>query len=183
METIPMFDVIPVTGPYKDQGRMCYVCKLGSNSVVAAFIREDFIESPGLLEAIQQLSNANEELHAFVVCLNKAQPDEQLKAKLRLIAENRKIVIPLMVLPEGKIPPSLPINEEAENTVVFYKGRRIAKKLENIRFETPPEVLLFDSSIMPMNINVANAAHETAIDSSQTFRDLNDSATKMINSL
>jgi hypothetical protein len=131
MNTMPMFDVIPVTGQSQGQGPVCFVCKLGSAPVVAAFIKSEKLESASpLLEQLQRMSDSKAELQAFVVC--QGLPDESLKQRLRTFAEEKHLTISLTVLPEGQLPPSIPVSPDAENTVLFYRGRQIVRKIENI---------------------------------------------------
>lgn len=134
MDTISMFDVIPITGMPHNGSRFCLVCSLGSAPVMVAFVQPAVIDTPGLLEALQTLSDEHKLLQVVVVCL--AAPTDTLKEKLREIAELKKLKIPLTVLPDGELPASLPVNRLAENTVLLYRGRRIYKQFENVDLTT-----------------------------------------------
>ena len=134
MTTVSMFDVIAVTGTSHNGSRFCLVCSLGSAPVMVAFVQPSALDKPGLLEALQVISDTYKLLQVVVVCL--AAPSDALEQKLREIAEVKKLRIPLAVLPNGELPASLPVNPSAENTVLLYRGRRIRRQFENVDLTT-----------------------------------------------
>ena len=187
MNAISMFNVIPVTGPHQGQGRICYICELGSAPVAVAFIKPQSAQGTTLLEAIQKLYEKHRSLQAFIVFL--ATSEEGLKQKLRALAEEKKLTVPLTVLPEGGLPDSIPVSPEAENAVLLYRGRQIVKKLENVNFETP---FFFppgsSSNLIGLSANAPLDSPPTALgvdaktplDSSATFMELDEAAADML---
>lgn len=177
MNTVPMFDVIPVTGPNQGQGRVCYVCKLGSAPAVVAFIKPESLDAAiPLVEAIQRLSDLHAKLQAFVVYLG--EPDEGLKQRLRALAEEKNLAIPLTVLPEGGLPASVPISPDAANTVLLYRGRQIVKKAENVSFHTPFFKPLSQAQGAESILKGLNAG--VSLESSPTFMELDEAAAEML---
>jgi hypothetical protein len=128
MTTIPMFDVIPVSGLYQGE-RLCYVCKLGGEPVLALFIKLSELKTSPLLAAVEELRDEHPELQVFVVCLSAHTP--ALEQELRELAASRELRVPLVLLPTNNLPPSLPVDPAAADTILLYRGRQLKKKFEN----------------------------------------------------
>src|SRR5439155_9675507 len=154
---------IPIAGPNRGRGRTCYVCKFGSAPVIAAFIRPDSIELEDLVNALQALSRSNAELRIFIVFLSSE--DSEFNTRISDIAERNHLTIPLNVLPEGGLPPSLGVNLQTDNTFLFYRGRQLFAQIENVsrRKEARPLALDADfaiakqSDVMTQLLHIADA--------------------------
>ena len=136
MNILPHVYVVPVTGPNEGRGVTCYVCQLGSAPVIAAFIKPNYSQLLTYFETVQKLFEKHSALQAFIVILSG--PDENLMQTLREIANEQKLTVPLTVLdPEAGLPESLPINREADVTVLLYRGRHVEKVVEILPHSTP----------------------------------------------
>jgi hypothetical protein len=129
---VPMFDVMPVTGTFRDTGRFCAVCALGGAPAMVVFIQKEQLQGD-LLEKVQEVSDKYPALQVFVVVLGL--PTEGLKAEMRKAAADKKLRIPLTLLPEGEIPALLPIDRNAGNNVFFYRGQRPFKNHADYDFD------------------------------------------------
>jgi hypothetical protein len=178
MTTMPMFDVLPITGADQGRGPLCYVCKLGSEPVMAVFAKPETLETSGLLEAVQLLSNSYERLQAFVVCISA--PDQHLENDLQALAAAKGITVPLVLLPDGKLPASLPVKPDAENTVLTYRGRQITAIQENVRFDQD-----FAQKLGPLSASHLGAAalHRAQMNTDAAFKQLDSTVQHMLNYL
>src|SRR4051794_20974175 len=119
MDTISMFDVVPVTGTSRNGSRFCLVCALGSAPVMVAFVKPAALRAEALLAALQRLCDKHKRLQVVVVCL--APPTEDLREELRQLAQAQQLTIPLTLLPAGEVPASLGIDPTRENAVLLYR--------------------------------------------------------------
>lgn len=129
---VPMFDVMPVTGTFRNSGRFCAVCALGGAPAMVVFIQPEQLKTD-LLNKVQQVSDQYPALQVFAVVLGK--PDPQLKEWMAAVAKEKALRIPLTVLPEGEIPAMLPIDRNAGNNVFFYHGQRPFKNFVDYDFD------------------------------------------------
>lgn len=188
-----MVYVNPITGPHSGKQRFCYVCNFQSKPVVAVFVKPEALEEPGLLESIQKMWKDHSELECFVVCMSG--PNKEIVTKLRALFNDKKLEIPLTVLPDDEskiaIYQSLPIRPEAKYTFLFYVGRQIDKVSEDIKILKSLSPLLSPRS-MKFNRFANSSAGTTdpasnkgslldaALNVSPAFKELDDAAKSII---
>jgi hypothetical protein len=125
------------------------VCQLGSASVITAFIKPDSPQRDTYIEYVQTMEENHPELQAFVIILSG--PDEKLTQELRDLAsrEENPIKVPLTVLdPEVGLPDSIPINPDADVTILLYRGRHFEKIFE-ISPDSPTKTMTFTGGTLP----------------------------------
>ncbi len=139
--------VVPITGPNQGRGSTCYVCQLGSSSVIAAFIKLNSPERDTYIKEVQTLYDKNPALHAFVVILS--EPNMQLEQELKALTDREKLTIPLTVLdPTAGLPDSIPINPAADYTLLLYRGKHFEKMIE-VSPDSPPKEFTFRGDLSP----------------------------------
>jgi hypothetical protein len=194
MMTLPMIYVNPITGVNAGRRNVCYVCEYGSAPVVAAFVRPEAIDEPGVLEAIQKLNDKHAALKAFVVCLSG--PEDSVENKLLKLADEKKLTIPLTLLPdkrsETSIYQSLPIRPNARLTIMLYRGRQVVKVSEDLGFRggsaagaaTVPQgstLKSFSAFFVRGGGGSAAVPHlPESLDDSAAFKELDQAAAEMI---
>lgn len=165
MILMPMLYVNPVTGPYAGQRMVCYVCQYGSEPVAAVFLKPATLEEPGMLEAVQALVERHPALRAFVVCLSG--PDAALEERLRTLAREKGLTVPLTVLPdrgsEVSIYQAICIRRSARVTVLLYKGRQVVRVAEDLHF-VDDQADLTATPAAAAAISVAAAATPAALE-------------------
>lgn len=189
MKSVPMLYVNVITGPSAGRRSFCYVCQYSDAPVIAVFIKPEALEKPGLLEAVQKLNDKHPELQPFVVCLSG--PDDVLEDKLRDLAREKNLTIPLTVLPGKNSVESLykllSINKNAEVTILLYSGRYVKQKFEDLEFfgttfpptSSPP--LGLDFMVAPNPTTEADLADTgELLDASPAFIELDEAASRMI---
>lgn len=130
-ETVNPFQVVDVTGPHKGE-QLCYRCQYGANAVVAVFINKSGAADAGeLLSGVQKIVDQNKRLRSFVVFMS----GPEMKNNLTKIAAEKKITIPLTVLPGGPRAADVgqyEINPEAQNTVLLWKQGTVKANFVNV---------------------------------------------------
>ena len=130
---LPAFDVVDISGPSKGR-QLCYRCQFGGNPVMAAFIKSSPTESAALLTEIQKVYDANKakNLKSFVVFMG----GPELKVAVEKLAAEKKITIPLTVLPQGTKAADIAqyqINPEAANTVLLWNKGKVQSNFVNVK--------------------------------------------------
>lgn len=134
------FQVVDVTGPSKGK-ELCYRCRYGLSPVVAAFVNNDTEKATKLIVELQKIVDARKEkgLQSFVVFMS----GPEATAKIKKIAAEKKITIPLVFLPKGASAgdiASYKISPEATNTVLLWRGSRVRSNFVNVDASTVAEV-------------------------------------------
>ena len=132
---LPAFQVADVTGPSKGR-QLCYRCQFGGNPVMAAFIKTSPAESAALLTEMQKVYDANKSknLKSFIVFMG----GQELAPALAKIAAEKKITIPLTVLPGGAKAADIAqyqINPDAANTVLLWNKGAVQSNFVNVKPE------------------------------------------------
>src|SRR5688572_22351612 len=99
MSYLPMIYVIPLTGPDKDQGRSCIVCKAGSFPAIAAFVKpnpdgsiRDNKAVAVIFQVIERITKKYRGLRSDVIILNQAQIVPIIEIKPRGLFQFNKIL-------------------------------------------------------------------------------------------
>ena len=134
---LPAFQVADVTGPSKGK-QLCYRCQFGGNPVLAAFIKSSPAESAALLASLQSVYDANKakNLKSFIVFMG----GPELQSAIAKVAAEKKITIPLTVLPGGAKAADIAqyqINPDAANTVLLWNKGTVQSNFVNVK---PTEV-------------------------------------------
>ena len=130
---LPAFQVVDISGPSKGR-QLCYRCQFGGNPVMAAFIKSSPAESATLLSEMQKVYDANKakNLKSFVVFMG----GPELKVAVEKLAAEKKITIPLTVLPQGTKAADIAqyqINPEAANTVLLWNKGAVQSNFVNVK--------------------------------------------------
>ena len=130
---LPAFQVVDVSGPSKGK-QLCYRCQYGGNPVMAGFIKSSPAEAAGLLTAMQSVYDANKakNLKAFVVFMG----GPELKVGVEKLAAEKKITIPLTLLPQGTQAADIAqyqINPEAANTILLWNKGTVQSNFVNVK--------------------------------------------------
>jgi hypothetical protein len=119
------FDVLDVTGPNASK-TLCYRWQYGARPVVLIVANEVDEHLTGLVKKIDAFVKENKKANAaaFVVLMQK--DSEESKAKLKKIAKDNKLEIPLTIAADPNIPDKLKLNSKVKNTVLIWKKQKVA---------------------------------------------------------
>jgi len=129
-DKVGAFQVVDVTGPKKGT-ELCYRCAYGNAPVVAAFIKGDPAKAAGLLSGMQKLVGEHKGLQSFVVFMG----GKDLREPLEKLAAEKKITIPLTILPGGADASDIAaykISPEAQNTVLLWNKGAVRANFVNV---------------------------------------------------
>ena len=129
--SVPAFDVVDVSGPNKGK-QLCYRCSYGNAPVVAAFIKGDAAKAAPVLAGVQKLVDSNKAkgLKSFVVFMGGTE----LKGGIEKIAAERKISVPMTILPQGPAAADIAaykISPEADVTIMLWNQGKVAASFAN----------------------------------------------------
>ncbi len=128
--SVPAFQVVDVTGPKKGQ-QLCYRCSYGQAPVVAAFIKGTGTDAAKVLGNLQAVVEKNKGVKSFVVFMG----GPELKSSIEKIAADKKISIPLTLLPNGPLAADIAgyqINPQVDNTILLWNKGTVRAGFANV---------------------------------------------------
>lgn len=137
MATMPMFDVIPVTGTWRNEGRFCAICAVGGAPALFAFLSPRALRREGVLRDIQAISDRQRELQVMVICTG--DPSPELRREMVDLASGEKLRVPLTLLPQSELPALLKqhgINPNSDRAALLFEGQRVVASFPDVDFST-----------------------------------------------